>query len=278
MTSIVPQEQPKPTGLAALLNSPNAIARITPFLPEGVNVERVIAAAQLAAMQNPAIAECDPKSIVLSVARVAQWGLDIGQTAHLVPYGRTCNAIPDYRGLVEMIVRSGAARSVEARVVREGDEFQYEYGTSKRIRHLPLAKSTARITHAYAIVTLRFQDFDFVVLDRDEIEAVRSKSKGWAKGELEGCAWYAKKTAVRRVVNLIPKNAKLAQLWQTVTDDAEEVPEGTFTPAPDRDPDGPTPTELRRLAQAEGGPGDGRPRIPMPVKAEGYDFGDEGDA
>ncbi|MFZ9882055.1 MAG: recombinase RecT [Phycisphaerales bacterium] len=277
MTSIVPQEQAKPTGLAALLSSPNAVARIAPFLPEGVNVERVIAAAQLAAMSNPAIAECDPKSIVLSVARVAQWGLDIGQTAHLVPYGKTCNAIPDYRGLVEMIVRSGAARSVEARVVREGDEFAYEYGTAKRIRHVPNAKSTARITHAYAIVTLRFQDFDFVVLDRDEIEAVRSKSKGWSKGELESCAGYAKKTAVRRVVNLIPKNAKLAQLWQTVTDDAEDIPEATFTPAPDRDPDGPSAADLARLAG--GASPDGR-RIPAPMRVGTYDggFEVEGDA
>lgn len=272
MTAIVPTPA-APNGIAAVLSSPAALARITPFLPEGVNVERVIASAQLAVMTNPAIGECDPRSVILAVARVAQWGLEVGQTAHLVPYGKTCNAIPDYRGLVEMIVRSGAARSVEARVVREGDEFQYEYGTSKRIRHLPLAKSTARITHAYAIVTLRFQDFDFVVLDREEIEAVRSKSKGWSKGELEGCAWYAKKTAVRRVVNLIPKNAKLAALWQTVTDDAEEVPEGTFSPAPDRDPDGPTPAQLKAAQPVHADPrGDGIPRIPMPIASDGYEI------
>lgn len=272
MTAITPTT-PAPKGIAAVLSDPAALARIQPFLPDGVKADRVIAAAQLAVMQNPAIGECDPRSVVLAVARVAQWGLDVGTTAHLVPYGKTCNAIPDYRGLVEMIVRSGAARAVEARVVREGDEFAYEYGTSKRIRHVPLAKSTARITHAYAIATLRFQDFDFVVLDRDEIEAVRSKSKGWSKGELEGCAWYAKKTAVRRVVNLIPKNAKLAAVWQTVTDDAEDIPEGAFTPAPDRDPDGPTPAELRRLAAETGNP-DG-PRIPMPIKSNGYELEEE---
>lgn len=267
---------PAPKGIAAILSDPAALQRIQPFLPDGVKVERVIAAAQLAVMQNPAIGECEPRSVILAVARVAQWGLDIGTTAHLVPYGKTCNPIPDYRGLVEMIVRSGAARSVEARVVREGDEFVYEYGTTKRIRHVPAAKSTARITHAYAIVTLRFNDFDFVVLDRDEIEAVRSKSKGWSKGELEGCAWYAKKTAVRRAVNLIPKNAKLAAVWQTVTDDAEDIPEGTFTPAVDRDPDGPTPAQLAALTA--GGPGDGIPRIPKPAVPPDGEFGYTGEA
>lgn len=253
----------EPKGIAATLLAPASIARITPFLPEGVNVERVVAAAQLAVMKMPAIAECDPKSIVFAVARIAQWGLEIGETAHLVPFGKECTPVPDYRGLVEMIVRSGAARSVESRVVRQGDEFEYEYGTAKRIRHVPLAKSTAPITHAYAIVTLRFQDFDFTVLDVEEVETTRAKSKQWAKGPLP--AWYAKKTAVRRAVNLIPKNPKLAKLMQSV----EEVEAGEFTVLPpDRDPDGPTPAEFAALT--DGGPGDGRPRVPDPIRGGDY--------
>jgi recombination protein RecT len=231
---------PERKGIAALLGSPEATARIAPFLPKGVDVERIIASAQLAVMQNPAIGECDPKSIVLACAKIAQWGLDIGTTAHLVPYGKACTPVPDYRGLVEMIVRSGAARHVEARVVREGDDFKYAYGTSKFIDHAPRANSKAPITHAYAIVTLRFQHFDFVVLDRDEIEAVRTKSKQWARGNLEDHAWYAKKTAVRRVVNLIPKNAALASVLSSVVETEREV-EGEFSVLPpDRDPDGPT--------------------------------------
>ena len=239
MTAIATIEAPKPTGIAATLSNPAALARITPFLPAGVDVARVIAAAQLAVMKVPAIGECEPKSVVLAVAKIAQWGLEIGDTAHLVPFGKECTPVPDYRGLVEMIVRSGAARGVEARVVRQGDEFEYAYGTSKFIRHVPLAKSTAPITHAYAIANLRYQAFDFVVLDVEEIEAVRTKSKQWSKGALP--AWYAKKTAVRRVVNLIPKNAKLASVLSSV----EEVEAGEFTVlAPDRDPDGPTPAQL----------------------------------
>lgn len=264
MTAVATVPAVEPKGIAATLLAPAAIARITPFLPEGANVERIVAAAQLAVMKVPSLAECDPKSIVFAVARIAQWGLEIGETAHLVPFGKECTPVPDYRGLVEMIVRSGAARSVESRVVREGDEFVYEYGTGKRIRHVPLAKSSAPITHAYAIVTLRFQDFDFTVLDVDEIEAVRVKSKQWAKGPLP--AWYAKKTAVRRAVNLIPKNPKLATLMASV----EEVEAGEFTVlSPDRDPDGPTPAQLAALT--DGGPGDGRPRVPAPIRGGDYE-------
>lgn len=239
MTAIA-TTQPERKGIAALIGSPEATARIAPFLPKGVDIERVIAAAQLAVMQVPALGDCDPKSIVLSCAKIAQWGLDIGTTAHLVPFGKACTPVPDYRGLVEMIVRSGAARGVEARVVREGDHFDYNYGTSLMIDHKPRASSSARITHAYAIVRLKFQTFDFIVLDRDEIEAVRAKSKQWNRGTLEDHPWYAKKTAVRRVVNLIPKNPKLLELLGSVVESEREV-EGEFVVSADRDSDGPTP-------------------------------------
>lgn len=239
MTAVATTTERK--GIAALLEHPESQARIVPFLPEGVDVRRVIAACQLAVMQNPMLADCDPKSVVLSVAKIAQWGLDIGTTAHLVPYGKTCTPVPDYRGLVELVVRTGAARHIEARVVREGDHFEYRYGTSLFIDHRPTAPSTARITHAYAIARLKFQTFDFVVLDRDEIEKTRARSKQWARGTLEEHPWYAKKTAVRRVVNLIPKNTKLAQVLSEVEASAALVEGDESTPAlpPDRDPDGP---------------------------------------
>ena len=254
MTAVatIPEAAPR-TGVAKLLSDPAAASRIIPFLPKGVDVERVIASAQLAVMQNKAIGECDPSSIVLAVAKIAQWGLDIGTTAHLVPYGKACTPVPDYRGLVEMIVRSGAARHVEARVVREGDDFEYAYGTAKFVRHTPRAKSTAPITHAYAIVTLRFQTFDFIVLDRDEIEGVRSKSKQWARGSLEDHPWYAKKTAVRRVVNLIPKNAALASLLTDVEQTAGEEVAAEFTVQPDRDADGPSASEFPATVDPETG-------------------------
>ena len=93
--------------------------------------------------------------------------------------------------------------------------------------------------------------------------AVRAKSKQWSKGALP--AWYAKKTAVRRVVNLIPKNAKLASVLATV----EEVEAGEFTVLPpDRDPDGPTPAQI---AAASGDlRGNGQSRFPLPVQHGDY--------
>ena len=214
------------------------------FLPEGVKPERVIAAVRMAVAGNPKIAECTPVSILQSVGRAMQLDLEIGVNAYLIPRNQwnpatqqkemTCTMLPDYRAHIEQVVKSGAARAVEAEVVREGDFFEYEKGLEKKLRHVPRHVHGAPITHAYAIVRLRFGHVDFVVLTRDEIEAVRAKSQGWSdtalakKKEatgLEAVPWYAKKTAVIRVTNLVPKNPRLAQWLAKV--------EGAYDPAPE---------------------------------------------
>jgi recombination protein RecT len=211
------------------------VPQFSDFLPVGVKPERVIAAVRLAVASNSKIAECTPASILQSVGRAMQLDLEIGVTAYLIPRNvwnpntrqkeMTCTMLPDYRAHIEMIVRSGAARGVEAEVVREGDFFEYEKGLNKNLVHRPNSAPDAPITHAYAIVRLRYGQDDFVVLTRQEIEAIRAKSQGWndatleKKGEkagLDNLAWYCKKSAVIRVTNLVPKNPRLAKWMRDV--------------------------------------------------------------
>ncbi len=227
----------EPTAVAVADRKPSYLAMLekhiptfADFLPEGVKPERVIAAVRTSVAGNPKIAECTPISIVQAVARAMQLDLEIGVNAYLIPRKQwnpatrekemTCTMLPDYRAHIEMIVKSGAARSVEADVVREGDFFEYELGLEPKLRHVPAHVAGARITHVYGIVRLRFGYSQFVVLTREEVEAVRAKSQGWSddalakKGEatgLEAVPWYAKKTAVIRATNLVPKNPRLAK-------------------------------------------------------------------
>lgn len=272
-TAVAVREKEKPAFLAMLEKH---IPTFADFLPEGVRPERVIATVRLAVANNPKIAECSPVSILQSVGRAMQLDLEVGVNAYLIPRNvwnpatrqkeMTCTMLPDYRAYVEMIVRSGAARAVEADVVREGDFFEYEKGLDKRLRHIPDSPAGARITHAYAIVRLRFGHSDFIVLSRDEIEAIRAKSQGWNDDALEkkkeptgldNLPWYAKKCAVIRVTNLVPKNPRLAKHLAGV----ESVVDGDL---------GDLPT-LRQLSDGssklDDPRGDGRPRIPLPSKA-----------
>lgn len=203
---------------------------ILDFLPEGVKLERVVASVLLAiANDNKGLlAQCTAKSLVLGVARIQQWGLELGVTAYLLPFkdGETheyeATPVAAYTGLAELMVASGAVRHVETHVVYQGDQFEYRLGLEPKIDHLPAnprAKG-APITFAYCILHLPFSRFAFDVMNAADIDEIRQKySKQWKTGPLP--AWYAKKTVVRQVAKLVPKNPRLAKILAVMEQERE---------------------------------------------------------
>jgi recombination protein RecT len=199
---------------------------IAALLPPGVNPETVITAALVSAANNTDLYNCTPQSIALACARISQWGLVPGVTAHLVPFGASCTAVADYKGLIDLMVQSGA-RKVEARVVRAGDVFEYEYGLQPTLRHVPKS-TTGAITHAYGVVTLARGEQQFEVMTVEEIDAIRqSKSKQWKKGPLPD--WYARKTVIRRLAKYVPKASD--RLARVLAEDEVDLPDELPTPA-----------------------------------------------
>jgi phage RecT family recombinase len=178
------------------------------MLPKGYEASRLITGAMMAAQQNPDLMKCTPVSIATALGRIAQWNLDVGLTAHLVPFGSACTAVADYKGLIALMVRAGA-RKVEAYVVREGDAFEYQLGTEAFLRHIPKT-STTPILGAYCIVTLRGSVTQFEYMSADDIEKLRQQySKANKKGPLT--EWYARKTVIRRCAKYVPQNEQLAR-------------------------------------------------------------------
>jgi len=180
------------------------------LLPAGYEASRLITGALIAAANEPKLLQCTPVSIATACARVAQWGLDIGTTAHLMPYGERCTAVADYKGLIALMCRAGA-RKVEANVVREGDEFAMAHGTEPYIRHTPRAKADAPIVGAYAIAWLSGGGHQFEYMAAEEIEAIRQKhSLSWKKGPMP--VWYARKCVVRRLAKYVQQTPTLARV------------------------------------------------------------------
>lgn len=182
------------------------------MLPGNYRVDRLITGAMLATVRNPDLLGCTSISVAVSLGQVAQLGLDVGITAHLVPFGKVCTFVADYKGYIELMCRAGA-RKVEAYVVREGDTFEYGLGLEPYLRHQPMGDARRRITHAYAIASLRSGEKVFEVVSADEINGIRQKySKQWKSGDLP--EWYARKTAVRRLWKYVPKTPALEALVQ----------------------------------------------------------------
>lgn len=203
---------PRKDFLALLEQSKPSIALL---LPDPKQVDRVVRIARTAWQMNADLRVCDGASILGSVMRACELGLEPGgamKHAYLVPYKTTCTLQISYFGMLELARRSGAFRSIEARLVREGDDFQLYYDPRPVFRHVPTAKPGAE-THAYAYAILASGETVLEVMTRAEIEYVRSKVKC---GPIWGNWWgeMAKKTAIKRLLKRQPYSAALADAME----------------------------------------------------------------
>lgn len=226
MTNVatIPTEDRKVHPIISLFTGESAQQYIAKFLPEGVDLERVAASVLLAVKNDKTkmLGKCTPESLVLGVARIQQWGLELGVTAHLLPFKNndagTIEATPvaDYKGLAELMISTGAVRFIDPKVVYQGDKFDYRLGTDARIDHTPCSKKQrGPITHAYVLIHLPGGRIVFDVMLAEDIDEIRQRySKQWKGGPLP--AWYAKKTLVRQVSKLIPKNPRYADAFAKI--------------------------------------------------------------
>ena len=173
--------------------------------------KRIVTTALLVISENPLLQKCTNISLLKTLMDMAQLDLDptpaLGE-AYIVPYKTEAKLIIGYRGLIALTRRSGEIKQIVARVVREGDEFDYSFGLNEDITHRPKTSSKdAKITHVYAIATLQDGTKQFDVMDSDEIAKIRNSSRS---GFGEYSPWttffdeMAKKTVVRRLFKMLP--------------------------------------------------------------------------
>lgn len=162
--------------------------------------------------RTPELAKCSPQSMVDAVMRCVELGLEPGAAdlVYFLPFKGQVVFVPSYRGLVWLATRSGRALDVTARVVREGDTFDYDYGLNETLSHKIIGDSTRKITYAYAIAILSNGYKKFVVLDYPELmrhkEMSPSKSKSvWILHEAAMC----EKTCIRVLFKTIGGSPEL---------------------------------------------------------------------
>ncbi|WP_249820187.1 recombinase RecT, partial [Escherichia coli] len=100
--------------------------------------------------------------------------------------------------------------SLSARVVREGDEFSFEFGLDEKLIHRPGENEDAPVTHVYAVARLKDGGTQFEVMTRKQIELVRSQSKAGNNGPwVTHWEEMAKKTAIRRLFKYLPVSIEI---------------------------------------------------------------------
>ena len=194
----------KPQTIKDWLNSSQFSEQVAAALPATIGEERFIRAALTATNINPALAKCEPASLLNACLELAQYGLmPDGRHAHLVPYGKKATLVIDYKGYVDLLYRSGRIAKLHADVVCDNDQFQYDRGTVTQ-HTIDLKNPRGEMYAAYAFAVTKDGAESAAVLTREEVDKIRSHSRAGSSGPWKD--FYnemAKKTALRRLVKML---------------------------------------------------------------------------
>ena len=219
---------PAGTILDKVLAATSTRTDVEALLRKGQTYDEITTAVRMAARDNPEILKCTPRSIRQAVSRAVQMGLEIGVTVFLVPYKNILTPIASYHGLIELMRGSGAVRNIEVpRVVYEGEHFDEQLGSERRLIHAPDygKRAPGKIVGAYVFYRLPLCERDWLFLPIAAIEERRAKSQKWNKSKIKDCPeWYAKKSVIRELAKYMPHNPKLRAFFLAVG--AEEEVEG----------------------------------------------------
>lgn len=248
----------KPKDFPAMLTA--WLPEIQRALPKHLSAERISRVALTAFRRNPKLGECDPRSVFAAVLQAAQLGLEIDTLgrAYLVPYekrakvgnrwqtvGVECQFIPGWKGLVDLMNRSGEGTAWTGAVFM-GDDFDWQLGDSPFVRHIPRGElDPARMTHTYAVGRVKGSDWPIVEVwpiekiwkHRDRYNKVGDKHYSFGNQEM-----YARKVPLLQVLKYMPCSTELARAI-AANDDAEmhrqnininDAIQGEYTPAGDQ--------------------------------------------
>jgi len=226
-------------------------------LPKHISAERMARVALTAFRRNPKLADCDPRSVFAAVLQSAQLGLEIDVLgrAYLVPYekrekvgnswktvGVECQFIPGWKGLVDLMNRSGEG-TVWTGAVFQGDTFEWQLGDSPFCRHIPGGEMAPELlTHVYAVGRVKGADWPVIEVwpiekiwkHRDRYNKVGGKHYSFTNPEM-----YARKVPLLQVLKYMPCSTELARAI-AANDDAEigrqnvnltDAIQGEYTPA-----------------------------------------------
>ncbi len=142
--------------------------------------------------------------------------------AYLIPFKNKgiyeCQLIIGYKGLIDLMNRSGVVSSVRSIPVFEGDEFEYELGLHADIKHRPSklldrGVDASKLTHVYPVVKLRESGVEPIwdVLNRAQIDARRKRSKASTDGPwVTDYIPMAMKTGIRQIATWVPSSSERA--------------------------------------------------------------------
>ena len=206
-------------------------------LPKHINSDRFVRIAITTIRQNPKLAQCNQESLLGALMVSAQLGLEPGVLGqcYLIPYGRECQFQIGYKGMIELLRRSGQLKDIYAYSVYENDEFEMTYGLDRDLKHKPNLQNKGNFIGCYCVAVLKDDARAFEYMTKEEIEAHGKKfSKTYGNGPWKtDFEAMAHKTVVKKMLKWLPvsveflemanKDEKTFKVADEKTGDTEEI-------------------------------------------------------
>lgn len=182
-------------------------------LPSVMTPERFTRITLSALSANPKLQECTPQSFLGAMMTAAQLGLEpntpLGQ-AYLIPFRNhgvmECQFQLGYKGLLDLVYRSGEVSIVQAHTVHANDEFDYELGLDPKLHHKPAMGERGDAIAYYAVFKTKDGGYGFQVMSMEEVRKHAQRySKSYSTGPWQtNFDEMAKKTVLKKVLKYAP--------------------------------------------------------------------------
>jgi recombination protein RecT len=162
----------------------------------------------------------NPSSMFASILAGAEIGLipsDMLGEFYLIPRRidgkQSVTPLIGYKGLVNILLRSGEITKIHTECVFQGDEFEPIYGLEPNIIHKPnfdLERSANTLKFVYAVAKLKNGDHQFQVLSKGDIIKIKALSRYdndlYFNDKKDPNLWMVRKTALIQLAKMLPKD------------------------------------------------------------------------
>jgi len=166
--------------------------------------------------KTPKLALCTQESFFGALMDCAQLGLMPGPVGHIymIPYKDVVTLVIGYKGILDLVMRSGKVETIYAGVVYEGDSFEYEMGAFPVLKHKPnmdAEPTDANIKFIYAVAHVKDSTIPrFEVMSKNQVDAIRKRSMSSGSGPwVTDYAEMGKKTVIKRLCKTLPLSTEV---------------------------------------------------------------------
>jgi recombination protein RecT len=218
------QSQPTATGVNPYRKAESYLKAMLPAITEalpkskGMDAERIMRITLTTLKSNPKLLETSIESLLSCVLQSAQLGLEpnLLGSCYFVPYKNTCSFIIGYRGMIDLVTRSGEVKTIVSNPVYEKDIFVEVYGKEERFEHVPSRElDRGALKGFYAYAHMKNGGFKAEYMSIEEINRIRNEHSISYKFDKNNSIWakhyeaMCTKTIIKKLVKTLPISTEI---------------------------------------------------------------------